>query len=207
MTDDNQISLPTYIQRSLLGAWKLVQVNPKAMDYLDISSDGFWKSFWAIAVMIPVFILKGINDSKSGLPQPIVSESLYVLTALPMTALVMYYFTRFMKISENYVPMVIAYNWLNALTVNIIIIAGLILNLIAPESQVSGIIQLMLGFYFGLYVVWFMFKTSLVISGMLAIGVVIFENLLNSTYQVILMKILDPEAFDFMFAAVNNQPS
>jgi len=207
MSDENKISMPNYILRSMAGAWKLVQANPKSMEYLDLSPDGFWKSFWALIAMTPAFILEIIYGSQAEGPQPTVTKGLYFLLSLPLTAIVMYYFTRFMKIGINYSSMVIAYNWLNALTYNILIIAGLVLNLLLPTSEVSSIILLILGFYFGLYVVWHTLKISLAISGLLAVGVLLFVNIFNSTLQVVLLRIFDQEVFDNLFAAANTLPS
>ena len=107
MTNDNEMTLPNYIMSSLIGAWKIVQFNPKAMDYIDVSPEGYWKSFWAIALIIPMFIFTLISSGNTEVPQPFLSSTIYLVTALPLTAVVMYYFTRFMKISENYISMVI----------------------------------------------------------------------------------------------------
>jgi len=207
MTNDNEISLPNYILRSLTGAWKLVNVNPKSMDYLDLSSDGFWKSFWALAVMTPAFLLEIIYGAQAEASQPLVTKTIYFVVSLPLTAIVMLYFTRFMKISTNYAAMVIAYNWLNAITYNILIAAGLILNLLAPESQVSGIVLLMFSAYFGLYVVWHTLRISLAIGVFLAVGVLLFVNIFNATLQVIILSIFDPEVFDLLFKMANSPPS
>jgi len=207
MSNNNDISLPNYIVRSLVGAWQLVKTNKKSMEYFDISSDGFWKSFWAILVMLPIFLIGLIYGSGADGPQPIVTESIFFVVSLPMMALVMYYFTRFMKISENYSSMVIASNWLTALNYNILVIAGLLLNLFLPNSEVSLIIIYVLSFYFGLYIAWFMYKTSLNISGYLAVGVLLFDAVFSLTIRTIILKIFDPEVFERTFGAASNLPS
>lgn len=207
MTNDNQMSLPNYILRSLSGAWKLVRANPKSMEYLDLSSDGFWKSFLALGVMTPAFLLEIIYGAQAEVSQPLATKLIYFVVSLPLTAIVMLYFTRFMKISTNYAPMVIAYNWLNAVSYNILIAAGLILNLLAPESQVTGIVLLMFSVYFGLYVVWYTLKISLAISAMLAVGVLLFVNVFNAVLQVLILQIFNPEVFDMLFNLASSQPS
>lgn len=207
MTNDDQMSLPNYILRSLSGAWKLVRANPKSMEYLDLSSDGFWKSFLALGVMTPAFLLEIIYGAQAEVSQPLATKLIYFVVSLPLTAIVMLYFTRFMKISTNYAPMVIAYNWLNAVSYNILIAAGLILNLLAPESQVTGIVLLMFSVYFGLYVVWYTLKISLAISAMLAAGVLLFVNVFNAVLQVLILQIFNPEVFDMLFNLASSQPS
>lgn len=207
MTSNNDVSLPNYIFRSLTGAWNLVRVNKNSMEHFDISSDGFWKSFWAIIVMLPIFLVGLIYGSGAEGAQPVVTESIFFLISLPMMALVMYYFTRFMKISDNYPSMIIASNWLTALNYNILVIAGLLLNLFLPNSEMALVIIYVLSFYFGLYVAWFMYKTSLNISGYLAVGVLLFDAVFSLTIRTILLKVFDPEVFERTFAAASNLPS
>lgn len=208
MSNNNDIiSLPNYIFRSLTGAWNLVRVNKNSMEHFDISSDGFWKSFWAIIVMLPIFLVGLIYGSGAEGAQPVVTESIFFLISLPMMALVMYYFTRFMKISDNYPSMIIASNWLTALNYNILVIAGLLLNLFLPNSEMALVIIYVLSFYFGLYVAWFMYKTSLNISGYLAVGVLLFDAVFSLTIRTILLKVFDPEVFERTFAAASNLPS
>ena len=187
MTNDNKISLPNYILKSMSGTLKLLQMKPQSMEYFDLSLDGFWKSFWALAVMAPAFLIEFIYGAQADVSQPLT--------------------TKFMKINTNYMPMVIAYNWLNAVTYNILIIAGLILNLLAPESQVTGVILLMFSVYFGLYVVWYTLKVSLAISTFLAVGVLLFVNIFNAVLQVLILKVFDPEVFEMLFNLASNQPS
>jgi len=41
------------IQRSLIGSWRMMIGKPDGLKLLDISADGFWNSFFAIAVALP----------------------------------------------------------------------------------------------------------------------------------------------------------
>ena len=107
MSGDNQITIGSYIQYSLKAALKLVKLNPHSMEYFDLSSDGFWKSFWAIAVMVPglvmvsMFQYQGVVNQASPeetMAYPFLSNVVFFSLALPFTAFVMAYFTKFMKI-------------------------------------------------------------------------------------------------------------
>lgn len=216
MSNDNQITIVSYVQYSLRAALKLVKLNPHSMEFFDLSSDGFWKSFLAIAVMFPglilvsVFQYQGIVDSASpdeSLPYPFLSNVVFFFLALPFTAFVMAYFTKFMKIEQNYASMVIAYNWMSALVYLIMAVITVILGSGLLSSNISGVILTIIGFYFSIYIHWFTFKLGLQISGALAIGVLIFVKLLDASLIVILFKILDPVYFELMMQAINNQPS
>ncbi len=214
MTNDNTLKLSDHILKSLRGAWELSRANPKAMQYFDLSSDGFWKSFWALGVMMPVYLLWAVFNIQTE-PQtsgpmvsyPLLSESIFFLSILPITAFVMVYFTKFMKISENYALMVIAFNWVNALVFCLVTIATIILGTGLVGEGISFFILVMLKFYFTIYVVWFTLKISLGISGLLAAGVFLFISLLNACIQVLLLMVFNPDYFEAVFAAVNIQPA
>lgn len=45
------------IQQYLLGAWRMMLGRADGLDLLDISSDGFWNSFYAIVLAAPVFMV------------------------------------------------------------------------------------------------------------------------------------------------------
>lgn len=210
------MTLLNYILNSLNGAWKLARAKPDSMQYFDLSSDGFWKSFWAIAVMVPAFILWVSFNLKGGSQQigdgveisyPLLSESIYLIVALPLTALVMAYFTKFMKISDNFASMVIAYNWVSAFIYIIMAAFTMILLSGVFGGQMSVVILMVLRFYFGFYVLWFTFKSSLQISGLLAAGVLIFVKLLDTTVQVLLYKMFNPDYFEAVIYAASNPPS
>jgi hypothetical protein len=207
MSDEKQISLPNYIIYSLSAAWKLVQINPRAMEYFDLTSDGFWKSFWAIALIIPVFVLNIFYTQGAEVPQPLFSSAIYYITALPLTAFVMYHFTKFMKIDEHYASMVIAYNWLSVVAFNIIEILTLLLITMIPTSTMVAPVIIAIRIYLGGYVGWFMFKKSLRISGGLAFGVLIFEVVFVYTYRAFLLRFLDPETFAYVSEVASNPPA
>lgn len=207
MSDNNDLSLPNYIFRSLVGAWQLVKTDKNSMTFFDVSSDGFWKSFWAIIVMLPIFLVGLTYGGGTNGDQPVVTEVIFFIVSLPLMALVMYYFTRFMNIDDNYPSMIIASNWLTALNYNILVISGLFLNFFLPNNEMALVIIYVLSFYFGLYVAWFMYKTSLNISGYLAVGVLLFDAVFSLTVRTIILKVFDPEVFERTFGAASNLPS
>ncbi|MDG1997080.1 MAG: hypothetical protein P8J14_11335 [Emcibacteraceae bacterium] len=216
MSNENQMPLGAYIFNSLKGAWKLVQANPKSMEYLDLSTEGFWKSFWAIAVMVPGLLIwtfynyQGVSSEETSelmITYPYLSNTVFFFIALPFTAFVMIYFTKFMKIDANYMPMVIAYNWMSAVVYLIMAILTVILGSGLVGIEVAGIMLMVIGVYFSIYVHWFTFKVGLQISGLLAAGVLIFVKLLDASLMIVLYKVLNPDHFNMIVATINNQPS
>ncbi|MCC3861397.1 hypothetical protein [Pseudemcibacter aquimaris] len=216
MSENTEMPLGLYIQSSLKGAWKLVQAKPNAMEYFDLSSDGFWKSFWAIAVMLPAYALwtyfnlqGGTREIAEGveLAHPFLAEGIFFFTTLPLTAFVMIYFTKWMNISSNYSSMVIAYNWMSALIYLILVSMTMILSSGLVSGELSTALLIMLNFYFGFYVVWYTLKNSLQIGGVFAIGVLLFVKLLETVSMVLLYQIFNPEYFNAVVDTINNQPS
>lgn len=45
------------IQRQMQGAWRMMTGRPDGIRLLDISADGFWNSFFAVVVALPVMLI------------------------------------------------------------------------------------------------------------------------------------------------------
>ena len=56
------------IVRSLNGAWELFLDRPDALRYFDLSVDGFWRSFRAIVLVVPSYLLAVLADRLARLP-------------------------------------------------------------------------------------------------------------------------------------------
>jgi len=185
--------LINYFIGSLTGAWQLIKLNPQAMDYFDKSADGFWKSFWAIILVAPLFFL-GLNISY----EPAVAEGHQVslmahivefFLRLPLIALVMAYFTKFLKIDTHYSDMIIASNWLWVVANYIILSLSILISLEILPIQAGTLLVVAVAVYLELYVIWFLFKQSLQISGWLAFGVMVFKALFTLSVMQVIIRI------------------
>ncbi|HEC01786.1 MAG TPA: hypothetical protein ENI91_08845 [Sphingomonadales bacterium] len=196
MTQRN--SALNHIAQQLAAAWQLVRLSPQAIDEFEVTANSFWKSFWVIILVAPLFLIgvyvgsQVIGELENELKQEIVisvpGQIVVFLVQLPLLAIALGLFTKFLKIEKNYSSMIIAYNWLwmviSYCTVPFIIlmVAGLI------PAQMAALIFWMLMFYFKGYVTWFMFKHSLKISGWLAFGITVFQTLfILSVSQVVML--------------------
>jgi hypothetical protein len=52
------------IVRSLTGAWRLFLDRPDAMRYFNISIDGFWRSFYAIVLILPIYVFIALAEHR-----------------------------------------------------------------------------------------------------------------------------------------------
>lgn len=190
---ENQKSLISHFIQSVTGAWQLVMLNPRATDYFDISSEGFWKSFWAIPLATPLFFIWvriSFNQAaEQGYGGPIEANILAFIIGLPLFALVMVFFTRFLKVDSHYSTMIIAYNWLSVVTYYITMPLDLLMRFGPLPQNISVLITIAVIFYLQVYVTWFMFKQSLRISGVLAIGVLVFEFLFSLSVMAVLLRL------------------
>jgi hypothetical protein len=64
------------IVRSLTGAWDLFRDRPDAMRYFDVSVEGFWRSFGAIVLIVPLYVITVIAERQVLVADPIVAATL-----------------------------------------------------------------------------------------------------------------------------------
>ncbi len=186
-------SIFNYIGRSLAGAWQLIKLNPRAMDYFDISADGFWKSFWAIILVAPLFFL-GLNVSydmavEQGHQISLAAHIIEFLLRLPLIALVMVFFTRFLRIDAHYSDMIIAFNWFWVVANYIILPISMLISLGVLPLKAGTLGVVVVAIYLELYVTWFLFRQSLRISGWLAFGIMVFKALFTLSVMQVIIRI------------------
>ena len=185
-------SIFNYFTQSLMGAWEFIKLNPRAMDYFDTSAEAFWKSFWAIALLAPIFFLGlSINPETVEVEGYVISpaaRTVEFFLRLPLIALVMVFFTKFLKIDTYYSNMVIAINWLWVVANYIILPLSILINLGVLPS-IAGVMVLAIVVYLEFYVSWFMIKQSLKVSGWLAFGVLIFKALFTLSVMQLIIRV------------------
>jgi hypothetical protein len=110
------------ISLGLFGAWRLAHLDPRGMDYFDRSVEGFWRSFWAAAVMAPAYALivalRLIERPTTSGPLRIALIEIigYVIgwTAFPLAA---WYLLQALGKQDRYFGYIVAYNWANVLQI------------------------------------------------------------------------------------------
>ena len=132
-----------YMQRSLVGAWRLMTGKSDGLRLLDISADGFWNSFFAILIALPPFFVSWVAiasdmaatpDFGGGRMSLILRLVVVDLGAwiLPLVALGLAAST--IGLAGRYVHYVVATNWASAIVVWIMLPTSL-LRLLAPGAQ------------------------------------------------------------------------
>ncbi|WP_321397120.1 hypothetical protein [Emcibacter sp.] len=197
MSEENQSN--NSIASSLRAVWLLAQFDGRGMEMFDLSAEGFWKSFWAIVVAAPLAVLPALMGSnmaeEAGLQSAFWPSLVSYFIHLPFTAFIMIYFTRYMKIDANYAPMIIAYNWSTVIVYAVSLPLSLIIAGGVIGQEVGVVASMLIAGYIYCYR-WFVFKESLQISGWLAIGVLLFQQLAALLVDVVLIRLMVPGYFE-----------
>jgi hypothetical protein len=119
---------PDEIVRSLTGAWRLLLDRSDALRFFDVSVDGFWRSFGAILLVLPAFILVVLSDRARILTDAVagsgfdattflVNRGLWLLLNWIALPVVLALVAQPLGVTRTYAAYVVARNWCAVLTV------------------------------------------------------------------------------------------
>jgi len=167
---------------SLNGAWRLMLGKADGLRLLDLTADGFWNSFFAMAVAAPALIVGwvGIADD-IGDPDAVAGRLGVVLRlavvdlgswVLPLVALALV--APRVGIGGRFVHYVVASNWASAIVAWLMLPAALFRLILPAGDQVSGAVSLLL-FLLCMVLTWRM--TNAVIGRGPAVGTAVFAGM------------------------------
>src|SRR5690606_33630053 len=113
------MQLLAYVAQNLAGAWLLMRGRPEGLNRLDLSLEGFWRSFAAIVLVAPAALLAALSQgwfadaaAAGAPPDPNLPLTLLALavdwTAFPLLFAVL---ARPLGLGARYVPFIAARNW------------------------------------------------------------------------------------------------
>ncbi len=169
-------------QASLTGAWRLMLGKADGLRLLDLSADGFWNSFFAIAVAAPALVVGWVGIANEiGDPDAVSGRFGLVLRlaavdlgswVLPLVALALV--APRVGLGGRFVHYVVASNWASAIIAWLMLPAALV-RLFAPAGdQVSAAVSLLL-FLVSMVLTWRM--TNAVIARGPAMGSAVFTGM------------------------------
>jgi hypothetical protein len=112
-----------YVQRALTGVFKLSLHDSKGLSWFEMTADGFFRSFWAIALSAPLYAYAVLGTMRAAQAIPdvegrSVSFGVFLLLHLFFFAggsvifvAAMAPLSRFLDLQGRYVAFAIAYNW------------------------------------------------------------------------------------------------
>jgi hypothetical protein len=62
------------IAQSLIGAWRLFLDKPDAMRFFNVSVDGFWRSFYAIVLILPTYVFIALAERRQILTDSLAND-------------------------------------------------------------------------------------------------------------------------------------
>lgn len=103
--------------RSLQAAWRLACFDVKGLAQFDISVGGFWRSFFAAVVALPIYAIALIPQLERATDGALflTVEAIHYVAAWTAFPLVMIPVVRFLRLTPRYIPYIIAVNWTSVL--------------------------------------------------------------------------------------------
>lgn len=166
----------------LFGAWRLARGDADGLNYFENSVEGFWRSFWAAAVIAPVFLVVSVlryevaGIEADPLRYAIVESIAYVI-AWVLFPVVMVHICTLLERAERFILYIVAYNW-----------AAVLQNALLMPLEIAGTTGLiplelaslfrLLAFSAILFYVWFVAKVGLDLPPWTAVGIVVLDLVL-----------------------------
>ena len=187
---------------SLYGAWRLAHFDPEGMAFFDISESGFWRSFQAALVGLPIFVILSVLEKHLRVlaieiiaPGEVINvQNYYLLQVLdyivtwPAFALTMIPICRLSRLDERYAALVISYNWARVMTIVILIPPYLLLVVSGGLNILVGLLTFVAS-VFVLGYQWFVVKTAIGGSKLTAVAIVIIDILLAGIVSYIMTSL------------------
>jgi hypothetical protein len=165
---------------ALYGAYRLAWFDVSGMTYLNLTVEGFWRSFFAAVLVAPAYaVLVGLRVPVEEVNIAVVflTETIgYVFAwcAFPAVALVL---TRLLGLDRNYVALIVAHNW-SAVLQMAAFVAVVLLGGILPAAL--GTLAVALTTLAVLVYQWFVIRTALQTSGGMALMLLLVDLVVTS---------------------------
>lgn len=120
------------VERSLTASWRLLKHDVQGLQNYDVSIEGFWRSFGAVILALPAFVLQMAGqwrmlDAPGGLSPASLDQTWFLtVQAIGMASNwlvwpgVAMLFARLLAVEGRYVAYMVAYNWSSVLTSTIL---------------------------------------------------------------------------------------
>ena len=174
------------------GVVKMARNEAEGLNYLDLSTSGFWRSFWAYAYSLPAYLVFWLSNRAAimaAAPHANCGTGFFVYSALSdavgialgITAVALV--ARPMGIADRFVHLIVSANWLS-LPLAYVMAAGTLLTM--GTGGESGSFLLLIIILGALAVSWRVFRVALGGDGLLAFGLLVLMELVFVITNVVL---------------------
>jgi len=178
------------VNRSFRGTLDLLHSRAEGLKSFDMSERGFWRSFAAIWLTLPAYIVSlAFERLRLGLLLPdrsvldnawidfvVASGHMAGFVALPLA---MIWIARRFNLTKAYVPFVIVTNWITVMGLLVLSVPAMLLLLGWATPALASIFSLAFAVII-LRMQWFATKATLGIASLPAFGIVLLGIVLNS---------------------------
>jgi hypothetical protein len=171
----------------LYGAWRLLLGDRGAVVLLDDSTAGFWKSFFAAILVLPIYLVMTAMgaiefDSSRRLPAIVLIVLEFYVIAWVLWPLIIGHVLPIFDRGDKFRLYIVAYNWMSAVGAGLFFIAVLVTTLLPIPDGFAALT--MLGALLGVLAYHvFITHTTLSISIGVAIGLTIADFILHEIVQ------------------------
>ena len=177
------------ILSSLYAAWRLLRGDVNALQYLNQSIAGFWRSFFAVVLTAPMLLIITVvhsevfpaeeGEPEIGLAAGAVIRLISFVAAWLSFPLVMIWVSRMLGLGHRYVIYIIAWNWASVVAAAIMLLVTLVLASGMFSQGIAGALSIFAYGYI-LFYAYLVTKIGLACATGTAIGLVVFDALLEA---------------------------
>jgi hypothetical protein len=170
----------------LYGAWRLLLGDRGAVALFDDSISGFWKSFFAAVLVLPIYLVTATLgavefESSRSLPAIVLIVLEFYIIAWVLWPLIIGHVLPVLDRGEKFTLYIVAYHWMRAVRAGLYFIAVLVTTLLPISEGFAGLI--MVGALLGVLAYHvFVAYTTLNISIGAAVGLTIADFIL---YEIV----------------------
>ena len=178
------------LRDNLSGAWAVMRGRPEGMEKLDLSVEGFWRSFSAIFIILPFAAVASLSQARlpsaEGEGGAVLTGGAAAVQALGLLVdwlafpLLFAVLARSLGLSGRYLPFIVARNWAAVLIAAIVAaIHALHLVGVLPAQFVSLLLLVAIGV--ALRFSYVIARVALGAPGIVVLPIIVFDFLLSLT--------------------------
>ena len=180
------------IRDNLAGAWAVMNGHAAGLQRMDLSIDGFWRSFAAIVLILPFALVALVSDhvARAEVGAAVrLTGALIILRLILLLAdwlafpLVFAAVARQIGVAAHYVPFIVVRNWASVVVAAIVVVPEILHVLGILPTVVLPYVLLAL-FAVALRFSYLIARTALIAPPLLAVPVVLLEVLISIFLQV-----------------------
>lgn len=174
---------------ALYGALRLARGDASGLRWFNATPEGFWRSFWAGALVAPIFALllwiRYESDAMTVAPlRYALLELVSYVVAWTLFPLLMVYVAQVVERERHYYGYIVAYNW-STVWQNVVYLPLAMVSEIGilPFAAASTLSIAVLAAVF-LYI-WFITRTALQVNALVAAGIVAVDFLISIFLNIV----------------------